>query len=98
MTSYVSTNRLRLRMAGGICGRGGTAAGAGGVYNIATGLGTPTMFGCCIETHTVTTTGQWTRQVRGRLTGATLVARWMTGNAGSAGGATTCAIRWFAAE
>jgi len=84
-------------MAGGVAGQLGTAMGAGGVMNIAHGLGTPTMFGATIETSRQTV-AQWSRQVRCRVSGPTLIARYTTGNAGSVGGAVTAVFRWFAAE
>jgi hypothetical protein len=98
MTEYVSTNRLRLRMVGGLCGRSGTAANASGYYAITHGLGTPTIFGAVMETHVVTTTAQFTRRCAVRLSGTALVVRTLTNATGVVHVGATSAFRWWAAE
>jgi len=99
MTSYVSTNRLRLRMVGGICGRGGTATSASGYYSIVHGLGTPTIFGAFKESSGLTTTAQWTKQCQIRLSGTVIRVRVTSGAAtGLSCPATSAPVRWFAAE
>jgi hypothetical protein len=99
MTSYVSCNRLRLRMVGGLCGRSGTATSASGYYSIVHGLGTPTIFGAFIETSAVTTTGQWTRQCKVKLSGTVIRVRVQSGaSTGLSAASTTAPLRWFAAE
>lgn len=98
MTTYVNCNRLRLRMVGGICGRAGTASSASGLYNIIHGLGTPTIFGACMETHTTTTTAQFTRRCTVRLSGAALVVRTTSNQTCVVHAAATSAFRWWAAE
>jgi len=98
MTSYVSTNRLRLRMKGGLCGRAATVTGASGYYDIVHGLGSPTIFGAWIESTAVTTTAQITRTCKVRLSGAVLRVRVATANAGVSAPAATAPLRWFAAE
>jgi len=98
MTEYVSTNRLRLRMVGGVCGRAGTAASASGLYNIVHGLGTPTIFGAIAETHVTTTTAQFTRRVTVRLSGTVLVVRCTTNATCVVHAGATTAFRWWAAE
>jgi len=97
MTSYVSCNRLRLRMVGGVVGTGGTATTAAGLYNIIHGLGTPTIFGAVMES-SANTVAQYSRQVKCRLSGAAIVARCATGIGTTAVNAATCVFRWFAAE
>lgn len=98
MTSYVSTNRLRLRMTGGICGRNTTATSASGYYAIAHGLGTPTIFGAFVETSGITTTAQWTRICQVRLSGAVIRVRVASGSTGLSAATISAPVRWFAAE
>ncbi len=98
MSQYVSTNRLRTHMAGGVCGRAGTAADASGLYAITHKLGTPTIFGAVMETHTVTTTAQFTKTCVVRLSGTALVVRVMSTNGSVVQVSATAAFRWFAME
>lgn len=98
MTSYVSCNRLRARMVGGLCGRSGTASDASALYNIVHGLGTPTIFGAVMETHVATTTAQFSRRCAVRLTGPILQVRILTAAAGAVAPSATATFRWFAAE
>ena len=97
MTSYVSCNRLRLRMVGGVVGTGGSVPTAGGLYVITHGLGTPTIFGAVMES-SANTVAQYTRQVKCRLSGVAIIARCSTGIGTTAVNAATCVFRWFAAE
>lgn len=97
MTSYVSCNRLRLRMVGGVVGTGGTAASASGLYNIIHGLGTPTIFGAVAEMSN-NTVANVTKQVKCRLSGAAIVVRTLTGTGSTVAVNATSVFRWFAAE
>ena len=85
-------------MAGGLCGRTGTASNASGLYAIAHGLGTPTIFGAVMETHVVSTTAQYTRSLAVRLSGASLIVLTMTNATHVVHASATSAFRWFAAE
>jgi len=97
MTTYVSCNRLRLRMVGGVVGTGGTAASASGLYNVIHGLGTPTIFGAVPEMSN-NTVANVTKQVKCRLSGTAIVCRCLTGIGSTAAASATSVFRWFAAE
>ena len=98
MTQYVSCNRLRLRMVGGLVGRAGTVSGAVGEYNVIHGLGTPTIFGAIVETHCAAATAQFTRRCTCRLSGAAIVVTCTTNSTCVPHAAATTAFRWWAAE
>ncbi len=98
MSSYVSTNRLRTHMAGGVVGRGGTATDASGLFAVVHKLGTPTIFGAQIESSATTTSAQWTRQCRVRLSGTVIVIRVTSAGTGVPAPAMSAACRWFAME
>lgn len=97
MSSYVSTNRLRTHIAGGVVGTGGTVSDAAGSYAVVHKLGTPTIFGAFIES-SANTVAQFTRQAKVRLSGTVIVVRIQTANVGASATAATAVFRWFAAE
>jgi len=92
--SYVGTSRIRLQVAGGRWGNGGTALSAAGEINIIHGLQSVRIAHANLGTSSPAGTANSTRWCNLRVSGTALVVRCLS--RGAAPNATTNQGYWFA--